>query len=95
MIIRNKAGKIFHSLVLLLQARTKVSLTTPRIDEMLTKFRQRTCSEALAPVAQPQPQPQSSQAIHSAVAETVDSVNEERIKKLEEQVYQLIKKVLI
>lgn len=83
--------------MLLLQVRTDVALTTPRIDEMLTKFRQRTCSEALAPVAQPQPQPQpqSSQAVHSAVAETVDSVNEERIKKLEEQVYQLIKKVLI
>lgn len=77
--------------MLLLQVRTDVALTTPRIDEMLTKFRQRTCSEALAPVAQPQ----SSQAVHSAVAETVDSVNEERIKKLEEQVYQLIKKVLI
>lgn len=83
--------------MLLLQVRTDVALTTPRIDEMLTKFRQRTCSEALAPVAQtqPQPQPQSSQAVHSAVAETMDSVNEERIKKLEEQVYQLIKKVLI
>lgn len=83
--------------MLLLQVRTDVALTTPRIDEMLTKFRQRTCSEALAPVAQTQtqPQPQSSQAVHSAVAETVDSVNEERIKKLEEQVYQLIKKVLI
>lgn len=76
-----------------LQVRTDVALTTPRIDEMLTKFRQRSCSEALAPVAQPEPQ--GTQAVHSAVAETVDSVNEERIKKLEEQVYQLIKKVLI
>ncbi|XP_075877959.1 leucine-rich repeat and coiled-coil domain-containing protein 1 isoform X2 [Nelusetta ayraudi] len=76
--------------------RTDGALTTPRIDEMLTKFRQRTCSEALAPVAQTQtqtqPQPQSSQAVLSVVAETVDSVNEERIKKLEEQVYHLIKK---
>lgn len=75
----------------LLQVRTDAALTTPRIDEMLTKFRQRTCSETAAPVAQPQ----SSQTVHSAVAETVDSLNDKRIKKLEEQVNQLIKKVLI
>lgn len=75
----------------LLQVRTDATLTTPRIDEMLTKFRQRTCSEAAALVAQPQ----SSQTVHLAVAQAVDSLNDERIKKLEEQVNQLIKKVLI
>lgn len=68
-----------------------MALPTPRIDEMLTKFRQRTWSETVAPVAQPQ----SSQAVHLAAAETVDSLNDKRIKKLEEQVNQLIKKVLI
>lgn len=74
-----------------LQVRTDAALSTPRIDEMLTKFRQRTCSETAAPVAQPQ----SSQTVHSAAAQTVDSLNDERIKKLEEQVNQLIKKKVL
>lgn len=68
-----------------------MTLPTPRIDEMLTKFRRRTSSETVAPVAQPQ----SCQAVHSAAAETKDSLNDKRIQKLEEQVNQLIKKVLI
>lgn len=80
----------------LLQVRGDVHLTTPRIDEVLTKFRQRTSSEAPAPVTQPQPQSsQSSQSVRPTVAEAGDAMNEERIKKLEQQVYQLIKKVQI
>lgn len=77
----------------LLQVRGDVHLTTPRIDEVLTKFRQRTSSEAPAPVTQPQPQ--SSQSVRPTLAEAGDTMNEERIKKLEQQVYQLIKKVQI
>lgn len=80
----------------LLQVRGDVHLTTPRIDEVLTKFRQRTSSEVPAPVTQPQPQSsQSSHNVRPTVAEAGDTMNEERIKKLEQQVYQLIKKVQI
>lgn len=68
-----------------------MALPTPRIDQMLTKFRQRTCSETAAPVAQSQ----SSPAVHSAAAETVETLSDKRIQKLEEQVNQLMKKVLI
>ncbi|XP_041805176.1 leucine-rich repeat and coiled-coil domain-containing protein 1 [Chelmon rostratus] len=66
-------------------------LTTPRIDEVLTQFRQRIASEAITdPV--PQPDGQSFQPVCSAVADPADPVNEERIRKLEHQVSQLIQK---
>lgn len=69
-----------------LQVREDVTLTTPRIDEVLTQFRQRIASEAITdPVAQ----------IRSTVSDPADPVNEQRIRKLEHQVSQLIQKVLI
>ncbi|CAJ1072712.1 leucine-rich repeat and coiled-coil domain-containing protein 1 [Xyrichtys novacula] len=69
--------------------RGDVSLTTPRIDEVLTQFRQRIASEAITdPLAQPDFQ--SFQQVRSAVADPTDPVNEQRIRKLEHQVSQLI-----
>ncbi|CAK6957674.1 leucine-rich repeat and coiled-coil domain-containing protein 1 [Scomber scombrus] len=66
-----------------------VSITTPRIDEILTQFRQRSASETNAdPVAQPDRQ--RCQRVHSTVADPADPVNEERIRKLEHQVSQLV-----
>ncbi|XP_031149817.1 leucine-rich repeat and coiled-coil domain-containing protein 1 [Sander lucioperca] len=63
--------------------REDVTLTTPRIDEVLTQFRQRIASEAITdPVAQ----------IRSTVSDPADPVNEQRIRKLEHQVSQLIQK---
>ncbi|XP_034410479.1 leucine-rich repeat and coiled-coil domain-containing protein 1 isoform X2 [Cyclopterus lumpus] len=61
--------------------REDVTLTTPRIDEVLTQFRQRISSEA-DPAAQ----------VRSTVANPADPVNEQRIRKLEHQVSQLIQK---
>ncbi|XP_054481090.1 leucine-rich repeat and coiled-coil domain-containing protein 1 [Anoplopoma fimbria] len=58
-------------------------LNTPRINEILTQFRQRIASEAITdPVAQ----------VNATVANPADPVNEERIRKLEHQVSQLIQK---
>ncbi|XP_023281142.1 leucine-rich repeat and coiled-coil domain-containing protein 1 [Seriola lalandi dorsalis] len=65
-------------------------LTTPRIDEVLTQFRQRIASEAITDAAT-QPDHQCFQPVHSAVA-PADPVNEQRIRKLEHQVSQLIQK---
>lgn len=77
-----------------LQIRRDVPLTTPHIDKVLTQFHQQIASEAVtAPVAQPELQ--SIQPIHSAVTNPADPINEERIKKLEQQVSQLIKRVHI
>ncbi|XP_049453451.1 leucine-rich repeat and coiled-coil domain-containing protein 1 [Epinephelus fuscoguttatus] len=60
-----------------------VHLATPRIDEVLTQFRQRIASEAITvPVAQ----------VPSTVSDPADPVNEQRIRKLEHQVSQLIQK---
>ncbi|XP_040912223.1 leucine-rich repeat and coiled-coil domain-containing protein 1 [Toxotes jaculatrix] len=64
-------------------------LTTPRIDEVLTQFRQRIASEAIADPA-PQPDRQCFQPVHSTVADPADPVNEQRIRKLEHQVSRLI-----
>ncbi|XP_069013866.1 leucine-rich repeat and coiled-coil domain-containing protein 1 [Embiotoca jacksoni] len=59
------------------------ALTTPRIDQLLTQFRQRFASEAVTdPSAQPD------QAARST--DPADPVNEQRIRKLEHQVSQLI-----
>ncbi|XP_070830359.1 leucine-rich repeat and coiled-coil domain-containing protein 1 [Chaetodon trifascialis] len=71
--------------------RGDVPLTTPRIDEVLTQFRQRIASEAITDSV-PQPDGQSLQPVRSAVADPADPVNEERIRKLEHQVSQLIQK---
>ncbi|XP_074507838.1 leucine-rich repeat and coiled-coil domain-containing protein 1 isoform X1 [Sebastes fasciatus] len=63
--------------------REEVTLATPRIDELLTQFRQRIVSEAVTDsVAQ----------VRSTVANPADPVNEQRIRKLEHQVSQLIQK---
>lgn len=76
----------------LLQTRGDAPLTTPRIDEVLTQFRQRIASEGVkGPVIQEERQ--SVQPVRSTVADPAEPINEERIKKLEHQVYQLIKKV--
>lgn len=72
--------------LVLLQTREDVALTTPRIDEVLTQFRQRISSKAITdPAAQ----------VRSTGASPADPVNEHRIRKLEHQVSQLIQKVLI
>ncbi|XP_070701868.1 leucine-rich repeat and coiled-coil domain-containing protein 1 [Pempheris klunzingeri] len=68
--------------------REDVPLTTPRIDEVLTQFRQRIASEAIAdPVAQPDC---SFQPVCFTMADPANPVNEQRIRKLEHQVSQLI-----
>lgn len=77
-----------------MQVKGEVPLTTPRIDELLTQFRQRIASEAITdPVAQPDHE--SVRPVRSTVADPADPVNEERIRKLEHQVSQLIQKVPI
>ncbi|KAM7379559.1 hypothetical protein PAMP_005105 [Pampus punctatissimus] len=64
-------------------------LTTPRIDEVLTQFRQRIASETITdPVAQPDRE--HFQQVRSAVADPADPINEQRIRKLEHQVSQLV-----
>ncbi|KAK1879516.1 Leucine-rich repeat and coiled-coil domain containing protein 1 [Dissostichus eleginoides] len=64
--------------------REDVHLTTPRIDEVLNQFRQRIASEVITdPVAQ----------VPLSVADAADPANEQRIRKLEHQVSQLIQKV--
>ncbi|XP_026170373.1 leucine-rich repeat and coiled-coil domain-containing protein 1 [Mastacembelus armatus] len=62
-------------------------LNTPRIDDVLTQFHQRIASEA---VVDPVAQPDHFQVVRSTLADPADPVNEERIKKLERQVSQLI-----
>ncbi|XP_034559351.1 leucine-rich repeat and coiled-coil domain-containing protein 1 [Notolabrus celidotus] len=72
--------------------RGDVPLTTPRIDEVLTHFRQRIASEAITdPLTQTDRQ--CFQRVCSAVADPADPVNEQRIRKLEHQVSQLIQQV--
>uniref|UniRef100_A0A7N6A2D6 Leucine-rich repeat and coiled-coil domain-containing protein 1 n=1 Tax=Anabas testudineus TaxID=64144 RepID=A0A7N6A2D6_ANATE len=71
----------------LFQVKGDGALNTPRIDEVLTQFRQRVVSET---VTDPVTQPDRSQPACSIVA---DPNNEERIRKLENQVSQLIQQV--
>ncbi|XP_028988510.1 leucine-rich repeat and coiled-coil domain-containing protein 1 [Betta splendens] len=60
------------------------SFNTPRIDEVLTQFQQRIASEmAPDPVTEP---------ACSIVTDPADPINEQRIRKLEQQVSQLIQK---
>lgn len=69
--------------------RGDVPLTTPRIDEVLTQFRQRIAAEAITdPLTQTDRQ--GFQRVRSAAADPADPVNEQRIRKLEHQVSQLI-----
>ncbi|KAM9323400.1 leucine-rich repeat and coiled-coil domain-containing protein 1 isoform 1-T1 [Pholidichthys leucotaenia] len=64
-------------------------VSTRRIDQLLTQFHQRVASEAVSdPVTQPDPH--SSQPVCSTEADPADPVNEERIRKLEQQMSQLI-----
>ncbi len=77
-----------------LQVRGDAALTTPRIDEVLTQFRQRIASEAVTDLAT-QPDHQSFQPGYSAVTDLADPANEERIRKLEHQVSRLIQQVPI
>ncbi|XP_007563898.1 leucine-rich repeat and coiled-coil domain-containing protein 1 isoform X1 [Poecilia latipinna] len=69
------------------------TVTTPRIDKALTQFRQQIASEkttdtATGPVTQPVRQ--NSQPVCPTVTVSPDPINEERIRKLEHQVSQLI-----
>lgn len=75
-----------------LQVRGDVPLNTPRINEVLTQFRQRIASEAVTDLAT-QRDRKGFQPAHSTVADPADPINEERIKKLEHQVSRLIQKV--
>ncbi|XP_074544999.1 leucine-rich repeat and coiled-coil domain-containing protein 1 [Halichoeres trimaculatus] len=69
--------------------RGDVPLTTPRIDEVLTQFRQRIAAEAITdPLTQTDRQ--GFQRVRFAAADPTDPVNEQRIRKLEHQVSQLI-----
>uniref|UniRef100_A0A665X541 Leucine-rich repeat and coiled-coil domain-containing protein 1 n=1 Tax=Echeneis naucrates TaxID=173247 RepID=A0A665X541_ECHNA len=76
-----------------LQHRGDGPLTTPRVDEVLAQFRQRIASEAITDAAAHLVL-QCSQPVHSTVVDQADPINEERIKKLEQQVSQLIQQVL-
>ncbi|XP_038573567.1 leucine-rich repeat and coiled-coil domain-containing protein 1 [Micropterus salmoides] len=69
--------------------RGDVPLTKPCIDEVLTQFHQRISSEAVVEQVG-QPDCQSFQPVRSAAADPADLVNEQRIRKLEHQVSQLI-----
>ncbi|XP_047444503.1 leucine-rich repeat and coiled-coil domain-containing protein 1 isoform X2 [Mugil cephalus] len=69
--------------------KSDVPLTTPRIDQLLTQFRQRVASEAL-PDPVTHSDPRCFHPIRSAVADTAAPANEQRIRKLEHQVSRLI-----
>ncbi|XP_069366960.1 leucine-rich repeat and coiled-coil domain-containing protein 1 isoform X1 [Paralichthys olivaceus] len=62
-------------------------LTTPHIDKVLTQFHQRVASEEITDPAA-QPDRQSYHTVHST--DPADPVNEQRIRKLEHQMSQLI-----
>ncbi|MEQ2249748.1 hypothetical protein ILYODFUR_032439, partial [Ilyodon furcidens] len=71
----------------------KGAATTPCIDKVLTQFREqialeKTTEQATDPVTQPVRQ--SSQPVCPTVTDPPNPINEERIKKLEHQVSQLI-----
>ncbi|KAF7222217.1 leucine-rich repeat and coiled-coil domain-containing protein 1 isoform X2 [Nothobranchius furzeri] len=70
----------------------KGAVATPRIDKVLTQVRQQIASEAATdPVTQPVSQ--SSQPVRSTAADLPHPINEERLRKLEHQVSQLIQQV--
>uniref|UniRef100_A0AAX7W3A3 Leucine-rich repeat and coiled-coil domain-containing protein 1 n=2 Tax=Astatotilapia calliptera TaxID=8154 RepID=A0AAX7W3A3_ASTCA len=65
-------------------------LTTPRIDQLLTQFRQRGATSEVITDPVTQPEPPRTQPVRSTVTDKGDPVNEERIRKLEHQMSQLI-----
>ncbi|KAM9719792.1 leucine-rich repeat and coiled-coil domain-containing protein 1 [Menidia menidia] len=74
----------------------KGAVTTPRIDQVLNQFRQQIACEANADPAAHSVTPaasQSSKPVVTSQAEAADPLNEERIRKLEHQVSQLIQQV--
>ena len=75
-----------------LQRSGDTPLTTPHIDKVLTQFHQRVASEEITdPAAQA-----VRQSVHTVhFTDPTDPVNEQRIRKLEHQVSQLIQQVLI
>lgn len=75
-----------------LQVKGNVRLKNPHINNMLIEFCQPNATEAVANAVK-QPEHQSIQPICSTITSPADRVNEERIKKLEQRVSQLIKKV--
>lgn len=75
-----------------LQVKGDVRLKNPHINNMLTKFCQPNATEAVANAVK-QPEHQNLQPICSTITNPADRINEERIKKLEQRVSQLIKKV--
>lgn len=76
-----------------LQVKGDVRLKNPNIgNNMLTRFCQPNTTEAAAVEAK-QPEHQGLQPTCSTITNPADRLNEERIKKLEQRVSQLIKKV--
>uniref|UniRef100_A0A8C6LBC5 Leucine-rich repeat and coiled-coil domain-containing protein 1 n=1 Tax=Nothobranchius furzeri TaxID=105023 RepID=A0A8C6LBC5_NOTFU len=72
----------------------KGAVATPRIDKVLTQVRQQIASEAATdPVTQPVSQ--SSQPVRSTAADLPHPINEERLRKLEHQVSQLIQQTIV
>ncbi|XP_031586981.2 leucine-rich repeat and coiled-coil domain-containing protein 1 [Oreochromis aureus] len=65
-------------------------LTTPRIDQLLTQFRQRSATSEVITDPVTQPEPPCTQPVRSTVTDKGDPVSEERIRKLEHQMSQLI-----
>ncbi|KAM6919308.1 leucine-rich repeat and coiled-coil domain-containing protein 1 [Xenentodon cancila] len=70
----------------------KDALTTPHIDQVLTQVRQQVAPEAVTDPAT-KPVGPSSRPVPSTIADPAFPINEERIRKLEHQVSQLILQV--
>ncbi|XP_061587172.1 leucine-rich repeat and coiled-coil domain-containing protein 1 [Cololabis saira] len=69
----------------------KGALTTPRIDQVLTQLRQQIADAVTDPATKPAGP--SSRPVPSTITDSAFPINEERIRKLEHQVSQLILKV--
>lgn len=79
-----------HKDTFALQIRAEVPLNTSRIDQLLAQFRQQIAHEGVTdPVTHPD------RLVRSTVADPADPDNEERIRKLEHQVSQLIQQVCV
>lgn len=76
-----------------MQVRGDAPLTTPCIDQLLTQFRQRGATSEVITDPVTQPEPPRTQPVRSTVTDKGDPVNEERIRKLEHQMSQLIQQV--
>uniref|UniRef100_A0A669C2N9 Leucine-rich repeat and coiled-coil domain-containing protein 1 n=1 Tax=Oreochromis niloticus TaxID=8128 RepID=A0A669C2N9_ORENI len=75
------------------EVRGDAPLTTPRIDQLLTQFRQRSATSEVITDPVTQPEPPCTQPVRSTVTDKGDPVSEERIRKLEHQMSQLIQQV--